>query len=182
MEILKKKSVAILCMVLMMVGSTFIQANVDLHQEVNRIETMFLLDEGEGFSIQGKLESKMEFSNELANKFAIQFLDSGSEAIQAVNEAINQLRNASDINEKYEASLVLDQANNQLIGVLEQVEMQDKNKKELERFYANLQNCNDQISHSGYNEAAKKSAAELDSSLASFFRGLFGIELPQQYQ
>lgn len=182
MQAFKKKSTAILCMALMIAGSTLIQARGDLLKVLQSTERFFLIDEGDGFSIQGTLESKMEFSNELANKFAIRFLDSGSAEIQNVNAAVEALRNAETPEDKYACSTQLDQANSILIGVLNQAAMDTDSERELNRFYANLQNCNDQISHSQYNEQARDAAEEISGFPADFFRGLFSIQLPELYQ
>ena len=182
MEIWKKKTTALICLAAMILGSTLIMTNVGLNRKIKEMETLFLVDEGDGFSIQSKLDSKMEFSNELANKFAIRFLDSGSAEIAAVNEAIAQLRNAEGVAEKAQASAALDQADNVLIGLLEAEEMSESEEKELRRFYTNLQDCNDKISHSTYNEQISEEAKQLSGFPASFFMNLFHLELPEQYR
>ncbi len=180
-RLLKKKTTAILSLIVMIVGSTGIKAGIDLNRLVEQTEKIFVAEE-EGFSIQSKLMSKMEFSNELANKFAIHFLDSDCAEIQAVNKAVVQLQMAEGAKEKYQASQQLDQADFQLIGLLEDQTMDDEDQKELNRFYANLQNCNDQISHSIYNEKVEELLQELEQFPAKQLVQLFQIELPQRYQ
>lgn len=182
MKIFKKRSTALLCMILMIVSSTFIQANSDMNQKVDGLNDYFLLDEGDGFSIQKSLESKMEFSNELANKFAVKYMDASCEEIEDVSEAIVLLREAKGASEKYEASLQLDKANNQLIGLLEKQNMDKEAEKELKRFYSNLANCNDQISHSSYNQRVAELEGEFSGFPAGIFKSLLDITLPEDFR
>lgn len=182
MELLKKKSVALLIMAIVMVVTTLVQGRNDMIQAVKKTENLFLIDEGDGFSIQSRLESKMEFANELANKFAIRFVKTEEETIIIVNKAIEYLRDCDSIEKKYEANQKLDQACHQLIGLLEKEKMSEDEQRELRRFYTNLQNCQDQISHSFYNEQALKAQDELSGFPASLIQGLFNVEMPQLFQ
>lgn len=182
MEIFKKRSIALLCMILMIVSSTFVQANSDMNQRVDAVNNFFLLDEGDGFSIQKTLDSKMEFSNELANKFAIKYVDAYSDEIGNVTKAIALLKEAENASSKYEALMQLDQANNQLIGLLEKKSMNKDDEKELNRFYANLSNCNDLISHSLYNEKVAELESEFSGFPAGIFKSLFNLDLPEDFR
>lgn len=181
MKLFQKPVVAILCMVLMIVTSTGVQAYLGLNKEITSLESFFLNDEGDGFSIQASLESKMEFSNELANKFAIQYLKSNDSFIQAVSRAISNLQNASSMSDKYAASFALDTANNQLIGVLLE-NVDEKGLKELNRLSANLTNCNDQISHSTYNDLVDNLQKKLDQFPAELWMKFFNLQLPDHYR
>lgn len=182
MELFKKKSVALLIMIAVMVFSTLVQGRADMLQTVKKTENLFLIDEGDGFSIQSRLDSKMEFANELANKFAVRFLKMDDDAIVMVEKALEYLQDADTIQDKYKANQQLDQACNQLMGLLEKERLDEDNKRELRRFYTNLQNCQDQISHSLYNEKALKAQEELSRFPASLIQGIFRIEMPQLFQ
>lgn len=184
MEVFKKRSVAILCMILMVVSSTFIQAGSDMNQKVDALNDFFLVDEGMGddFSIQKALNKKMEFSNELANKFAIKYINSSSDEIKTVNEAIAVLQEAKGASEKYEALMQLDRSNNQLIGLLETKSMDKEDEKELNRLYANLSNYSDLISHSSYNQKVSELESEFSGFPAGIFKALLNIDVPEDFR
>lgn len=158
-------------MVFMMVCSSLGMGIYQLNQKANQIKEEFMIGaQQDGLSIQKDLDTRVSCATNLvtlAQKYQMDHL-----LIEPVEEAIQQLKQADTVSEKYQSNEELSNAVTKLRMAMDEVSMNDLNTKSMKEQFSIFNNAQKTISYDPYNSLVAKYEKETQGVLASLLKKL----------
>ena len=170
MNMLRKNSVAIVAMVLMIVLGTLVGSHNSLAKIRNKAADSFVLGaRGDGIGIQSDLRERDNAAYNLV-VIARRYLPEGNALIQNVLRERAAAQEAASVKEKAGADKALEVAFRDLYDVLSGMALSEQDARYPQRLLTDFLSAGDRISHDPYNQAA----ADFNRVLATFPAGLLG--------
>lgn len=170
MNVLQNKNFAKLTMILMIIAATLIGSHNSLTKLSNKAEAVFSAGiNGDGLCIQSDLDKRSELARNLIT-VSSGYIPQDSAILKDVDSARNELKSASNINDKFDANNTLDEAVFNLYSTLEKEAITQKEEllnnfsKNPTRIYTEFRSFGDTIKHDKYNDYAN----EFNSALKAF--------------
>ena len=176
MKLLKRRSVAALIMVLMILGGTLYGGHRSLMKLRDEAEAVFYNGvDGDGLGIQNDLNERVDLAYNMVT-VAKRYLPEDNEAVQKVLTARDALAAAEDPEGKNAANRQLTEACIELYEALAGKSLTEKDEEYRQQIYQDLSSRNDTISHDGYNQVAENFNKTLQRFPANILGSLTGVE------
>lgn len=175
MEQLKKRSTALLIVLVLVLGVSGFKSRITFASYAKTLETVFY--EGvDGASIAADLESKISTSKNLIF-IAEKYLKNEPNEIEALNQSIEKLETAASIKDKNQANKQLDDAFFDLAVLLDTVKLSERDRNYQIMLIYDYKGLNDMIDKSPYHNTAEEFLKQTAGFPASVLYKLSGVEL-----
>ena len=184
MKLLRKKPVAITAMVLMILAGILYGSYLSIARAHHAAVQTFY--SGEYNSLQGDLNRRMEYAQDMVyigkqynklQKSANQQVD-----VETTLQAIETLRKAETLADKYDADLSLDEAVTDLYISLQGTEIKDSRDREVKQVYDSFQLYRDPCLIEEYNSGATAFNHQLEEFPTNVFNALYHFDKVELYQ
>lgn len=164
MNLLYRKNIGILAMVLLILFSALTGAHRGLSKLQGKAEAVFTAGEaGDGIGIQSDLNERLDLAYNMVT-IGRKYLPEGDPLLEEVLSARGQLEAGKGPASKYEANSALSIAVKDLYDALKSRSLSATDAPYPDKLYAEFNSRNDTISHDPYN----KLAAEFNETLQAF--------------
>lgn len=175
MEQLKKRSTALLIVLVLVLGVSGFKSRITFASYAKAVETEFY--EGvDGASIAADLESKISTSKNLIF-IAEKYLKDEPSEIEALKQAIEGLEKANSIKEKSQANQTMDDAFFALSVLLDTVKLSDRDGDYQISLVYDYKGLNDMIDKNPYHKRVDEYLKQTIGFPASVLYKLSGVEL-----
>ncbi len=175
MEQLKKRSTALLIVLVLVLGVSGFKSRITFTYYSKTVESMFY--EGvDGASIAADLESKISTAKNLIF-IAEKYQKNGFEEITALNHAIESLMDADSIKAKESANAKLDEAFFALSDKLTAMALSERDENYRISLTYDFRGLNDMIDKSPYHDTVEEYLKQTTGFPASILYRISGVEL-----
>ncbi len=130
---------------------------------------------GDGYGIQYDLEQRLGTAANLLT-VAQRYLEADDPDLQALSTARENLSQAANIRDKYDANVQLSDAAATMISRLKNEALSETDSQYVTQFETDLAAAQDRIARSSYNQEAQAYNNSLDDFPVSWLRGIAGVE------
>ncbi len=184
MKLLRKKSFAIFAMVIMILAGIMYGSYLSISRAHNEAEQAFY--QGEYYSIQSDLNRRIEYAQDMvyiAKQYNKQQETSQQQVdVETTLTAIDRLRQAETLSEKYDADLELEEAITDLYISLQGTSLKDSNDRDAKSLYESFQFYKDSYLIEEYNNRAIAFNYQLEEFPTNLFNAIYHFDKVELYQ
>ncbi len=176
MSHLKKRGTAVAITVVLIILSILFGSHRSLARLYNRVADVFENgSSGNGYGIRYDLDARASYAYNMI-AVAKRYLPENHLKITALETAADSLKNAKSVSEAYEADLALTDAASALYDILGGCPLSEADKGYRESIMTDLESSEYKISHSDYNDFARKYNETLKKFPASILRVITSVD------
>ena len=184
MKLLREKKIAITAMVLMSFASILYGSYLSIAHERDAVVQTFYSVEFD--SLQGSLNRRMEYAQDMVyiGKQYNKLQESANQQadVETTLQAIESLRKAETLSDKYDADLSLDEAVTDLYISLQGTEIKDSSDRDVKQVYNSFQLYSDPHLIEEYNSKATAFNLQLEKFPTNIFKALYHFDKVELYQ
>lgn len=184
MKLLRKKPIAITAMVIMILAGILYGSYLSMARARNAAVQTFY--NGEYDSLQGDLNRRMEYAQDMVyiGKQYNKLQESANQQadVETTLKAIETLRKAETLAEKYDADLSLDDAVTDLYISLQETNLKDSRDRDVKQVYDSFLVYRDSYLIEEYNSGATAFNNQLDEFPTNVFNSLYHFDKVELYQ
>jgi len=184
MKLLRKKAFAISAMAITIIAGIMYGSYFSISRAHHGAEQAFY--RGEYYSIQDDLNRRMEYAQDMvyiAKQYNKQQADTHQQAdVEPTQAAIDRLRHAKTLSEKYDADLDLENAMTDLYISLQGTNLKDSNERDAKSLYESFQLYKDNYLIEEYNNGAVAFNNQLEEFPTNLFNAIYHFDKVELYQ